>query len=101
LAFGLRYHSDVRDIDIPKLNETLKKRIKKAIEERLSIVPHQYGEPLRKTLKGYWKLRVGDYRVVYKVEENEVWILTIINQKTFTKRLLKGFDAKKLLPGML
>ncbi len=88
MTFELRYHPDVRDVDIPKLNETLKKRIKKAIEERLSISPHQYGEPLRKTLKGYWKLRVGDYRVVYKVEGNEVWIFAIINRKDVYKKII-------------
>jgi len=89
LIFELRYHPDVRNVDIPKLNETLKKRIKKAIEERLSISPHQYGEPLRKTLKGYWKLRAGDYRVVYKVVGNEVWILAIINRKDVYKKIAK------------
>ena len=89
MPFELRYHPDVRDVDIPRLNETLKKRIKRAIEERLSISPHQYGEPLRKTLKGYWKLRVGDYTVVYKVEGNEVWILAIINRKDVYKKIIK------------
>ena len=89
MTFELRYHPDVRDIDIPKLNETLKKRIKKAIEERLSISPHQYGEPLRKTLKGYWKLRIGDYRVVYKVERNEVWIFAIIHRKDVYAKVIK------------
>ena len=89
MTFELRYHPDVRDVDIPQLNETLKKRIKKAIEERLSIFPDQYGEPLRKTLKGYWKLRVGDYRVVYKVEGNEVWIFAIINRKDVYKMIAK------------
>ena len=89
MPFELRYHPDVRDVDIPKLNETLKKRIKKAIEERLSISPHQYGEPLRKTLKGYWKLRVGDYRVVYKVKGNEVWIFAIINRKDVYTKIIK------------
>ena len=89
MTFALRYHPDVRDVDIPQLNETLKKRIKKAIEERLSLSPHQYGEPLRKTLRGYWKLRVGDYRVVYKVKGNEVWILAIINRKDIYKKIIK------------
>ncbi len=32
-------------------------------------------------MKGYWKLRVGDYRVVYKVSGNNVLILAIINRK--------------------
>jgi mRNA interferase RelE/StbE len=89
LVFELRYHPDVRDVDIPRINETLKRRIKKAIEERLSTAPHQYGEPLRKTLKGYWKLRVGDYRVVYKVVGNEVWILAIINRKDVYTKVIK------------
>ena len=89
MNFELRYHPDVRDVDIPKLNKTLKKPIKKSIEERLSVSPHQYGEPLRKTLKGYWKLRVGDYRVVYKVEGNEVWILAIINRKDVYTKAIK------------
>ena len=89
MTFELRYHPDVRDVGIPQLNETLKKRIKNAIEERLSISPHQYGEPLRKTLKGYWKLRVGDYRVVYRVVRNEVWIFAIINRKDVYKKIIK------------
>jgi mRNA interferase RelE/StbE len=89
LSYELRYHPDVRDIDIPLLNETLKKRIKKAIEDRLMIAPHQYGEPLRKTLKGYWKLRVGDYRVVFKVVGQEVLVMGIINRKDVYDRILK------------
>jgi mRNA interferase RelE/StbE len=89
LPYALRYHPDVRDVDIPQLNQTLRNRIKKAIEQRLSISPHLYGEPLRKTLKGYWKLRVGDYRVVFKIENNEVWIFAIINRKDVYKRIYK------------
>lgn len=89
MPFELRYHPDVRDVDIPQLNQTLRNRIKKAVEQRLSISPHQYGEPLKKTLKGYWKLRVGDYRVVYKIETNEVFILAIINRKDVYKKAFK------------
>ncbi|MFZ5997614.1 MAG: type II toxin-antitoxin system RelE family toxin [Nitrospirota bacterium] len=89
MPYELRYHPDVRDIDIPQLNETLKKRIKKAIEQRLTLSPHQYGEPLRKTLKGYWKLRVGDYRVVFRVGKNEVWIFAIVNRKDVYTKIFK------------
>lgn len=89
MHFEIRYHPDVKTIDIPALNETLRKRIKNAIESRLMIAPHQYGEPLRKTLKGYWKLRIGDYRVVFKVVGNEVWIFGIIHRKEVYKRIGK------------
>ena len=81
MPFELKYHPDVKDIDLPSLNKKLKIRIKKAIETRLMNEPQRYGEPLRKTLKGYWKLRVGDYRVVFKVVKNQVWILGIIHRK--------------------
>lgn len=89
MLYEVRYHHEVKAVDIPLLNVTLKKRIRKAIEERLMTAPNQYGEPLRKSLKGYWKLRVGDYRVVFKVVGNEVWILGIINRKDVYDMILK------------
>ncbi len=81
MAFELKYHPDVKSVDLPLLDAKFKTRIKNAIETRLAIAPHLYGEPLRKTLRGYWKLRVGDYRVVFKVVNEEVWILGIIHRK--------------------
>lgn len=79
--FELRYHPDVKAIDIPQLDAKMKTRIKHAIETRLTTEPQQYGAPLRKTLHGYWKLRVGDYRVVFKIAGSEVRILGIIHRK--------------------
>lgn len=87
MPFVLRYHPDVRDVDIPALNANVQARIKRAIETRLAAAPHQYGEPLRKTLKGYWKLRVGDYRVVFKIAGNEVWILGIMDRKEVYEKI--------------
>lgn len=92
MAFKLKYHPDIRAVDIPLIDLRTKKRIKKAIETRLMTAPHQYGEPLRKTLKGYWKLRVGDYRVVFKIVEREVWILGIIHRKNVYERVKKRTD---------
>ncbi|MEE9604312.1 MAG: type II toxin-antitoxin system RelE/ParE family toxin [Candidatus Scalindua sp.] len=89
MSFELKYHPDVRAVDIPLINSKLRRRIKKAIETRLIIAPHQYGEPLRKTLKGYWKLRVGDYRVVFKIVESEVWVLGIIHRKDVYGKIKK------------
>jgi len=81
MPFELKYHPDVKSADIPLLDARLRNRIKTAIETRLATAPHLYGEPLRKTLRGYWKLRVGDYRVVFKITGEEVWILGIIHRK--------------------
>ena len=89
MPFQLRYHPDVKTIDIPHLDAKLRTRIKNAIERRLSIAPHLYGEPLRKTLRGYWKLRGGDYRVVFKIADEEVWILGIIHRKKVYEEIKK------------
>ncbi len=82
MPFTLRYHLAVRVEDLPLIDRKTKDRIRKAIEERLQTAPQKYGKPLRKSLKGYWKLRVGDYRVVFKVIEAEVWILGIKHRKS-------------------
>jgi len=89
MSFTLRYHPAVRSDDLPLIDRKMKDRIRKAIEERLQTLPHEYGEPLRKTLKGYWKLRVGDYRVVFKIMKSEVWILDIRHRKEIYKDIDK------------
>ena len=89
MPFELRYHPDVRDKDLPSINKKLKIRIKKAIETRLMTEPQRYGEPLRKTLRGYWKLRVGDYRLVFKIVKKEIWILGIIHRKKVYEHISK------------
>ncbi len=89
MPFEVTYHPDVKTIDLPLLDAKMKNRIKTAIETRLVTAPHQYGEPLRKTLKGYWKLRVGDYRLVFKIAENEIWILGIIHRKKVYEQIEK------------
>ncbi len=91
MPFQLRYHPDVKTVDIPLLDARLRARIKKDIEDRLTTQPHLYGEPLRKTLRGYWKLRVGDYRVVFKIVGEEVWILGIIHRKKVYEEIKKRF----------
>jgi len=82
MPFTLHYHPAVSIEDLPLIDRKSKDRIRKAIEERLQTAPQEYGRPLRKSLKGYWKLRVGDYRVVFKVTESEVWILGIKHRKS-------------------
>jgi len=89
VPFQLRYHPDVKSVDIPLQDVKFRLRIKNAIESRLIAAPHLYGEPLRKTLRGYWKLRVGDYRVVFKIVDKEVWVLGIIHRKKVYKEIEK------------
>ncbi len=89
MPYTLVYHPDVRSEDIPSINRDLRNRIARAIESRLTTEPERYGEPLRGTLKGYWRLRVGDYRVVFKVVRNEIWILAIIHRREVYERIAR------------
>ena len=81
MNYNLIYHHDVKKVDLPRIDARNKSMIKRAIEERLTTSPEVYGKPLRRSLKGYWKLRVGDYRVVYKISGSDLRILAIIDRK--------------------
>ncbi len=77
IKYEIRYHEAAVKEDIPRLSSERKKRIKTAIEVRLSSLPDLYGKPLRRSLKGYRKLRVGDYRVIFRIEGKTVKIFII------------------------
>lgn len=75
--FSVVYHHLVVRDDIPKLPTIWKEKARRAIEERLTTHPDLYGKPLRRSLKGYRKLRVGDWRVIFKIQKNTVKVFII------------------------
>ena len=81
MAYKIHFEKHVVEEDLDELNNDVRQRILTAIGSRLTISPEQYGVPLRKTLKQYWKLRVGDYRVVFKLVKSEVHIIAIVHRK--------------------
>lgn len=85
-SFEVVYHPDVVRNDLPRITSSVKERIRKSIETKLTIAPQEFGEPLRRTLKGYWKLRVGDYRVVYKIENRTVIVFRIGHRREIYDR---------------
>jgi len=80
LTYEIKYHPAVKE-DLNKLDNTSKLRIKRAIEARLAVEPIKWGEPLKGSLKGFQKLRIGDYRVVYKNVGKKILILGIRHRK--------------------
>jgi mRNA interferase RelE/StbE len=94
MAYRLFYHPEVKTKDIPRLNRDVATRIQRAIENRLALEPQRYGAPLRRTLKGYWKLRVGDYRVVFRIVKNEVWISAIMHRRDVYQRIEARLSAQ-------
>lgn len=87
MSYKIRYHPDVRDKDLSKINRNIQKRIKAAIEKRLLVAPERYSEPLRRTLKGYRKLRAGDYRIILKLHDEDILILGICHRKDVYERM--------------
>lgn len=72
-------------------NPTVFARIKKAID-RLAQDPQKTGAKLTDPLSKYWRVRVGDYRIVYMIE-NEIVTVTVIyagHRKEVYKKL-RGF----------
>lgn len=79
--YRLEYLAEVVATDIPNLPKTIRHIIKRALEERLMVDPIGFGKPLRYSLKGHRRLRVGDYRIVYRIENNIVLIVAIKHRK--------------------
>ncbi|MGD8777301.1 MAG: type II toxin-antitoxin system RelE/ParE family toxin [Syntrophobacterales bacterium] len=89
MTFRLTYHPDVKKVDLPKIDMKNRAMIKRALEERLTTQPELYGKPLQRTLKGYWKMRVGDYRIVFKISETDVLVLGIIHRRDVYQKIRK------------
>ena len=88
MPYTILYHPEVEK-DIEVLEKKQRKIIADAIKTRLAHEPEKYGKPLRGSLKGYWKLRVGDIRVVFKIVKNEVQVLGIIHRKIVYEKIVK------------
>jgi mRNA interferase RelE/StbE len=76
IRYIIEYDIDIEEKlrDLPK---SIREIIRKAIEKKLTIDPVTFGKPLRYSLKGYRRLRVGDYRVIYKIIEDKVIVFIV------------------------
>ena len=68
MTYRIDYLESVVEKDIPELSKTAKQQILRAIEQKLTVHPVEFGKPLRYSLKGARRLRVGDYHVIYRIE---------------------------------
>jgi mRNA interferase RelE/StbE len=83
----LRYHPKVVKEDIPRLDGANRRRIKNAIEKKLTLAPEQFAKPLAYTRASLWSLRVGSWRVIFALREDRVWILKIGHRRDVYDRL--------------
>jgi mRNA interferase RelE/StbE len=74
--YAMRYDKRVMQ-DLERIDDTVRKKIRSAIEKKLTSQPEIFGKPLRQSLVGFRVLRVGDYRVVFIIKGKEVLVLLI------------------------
>lgn len=77
----IKYHPRVKSDDITRLSSNITARIENSIKNRLMVNPIKYGFYLRGSLRGYRKLRVGDWRIIYRIIDKEIRIIAIGNRK--------------------
>ena len=81
MTYRIEYLESVVDEDIPKLTKSVRKQVKSAIEKKLASHPVEFGKPLRFSLKGARRLRVGDWRVIYKIEPPNLVLVVKIGHR--------------------
>ena len=69
------FYLDSVEKDFEKLDKPAIKRILNKIENHLAKDPKGLGKMLTGQFKDFWRYRVGDYRVIYKVAEREILII--------------------------
>ena len=87
MTFEIQYADSAKQ-DRPKLQKTIKEQIKRAIEKKLTTFPEIFGKPLRNSLQGYRRIRVGDYRVIFRIEKNIVKIFKIEHRSIVYRDLI-------------
>ncbi len=66
--------------DLHRLDRTAAQRLLRFLDERIRYGndPHAIGEALRGERRGaYWKYRVGDYRLICRIEDARV-VVTVV-----------------------
>lgn len=77
MTYKILYDLGSKKKDFEKIPSAIREIIRKAIEKKLTVDPIGFGKPLRYSLKGHRRLRVGDYRVIYKVDEDTIIVIIV------------------------
>ena len=89
LGYNITFEEPAKK-QLKKLPKNVAARILDYLEDVAKLDnPKQRGEALAANLAGFWRYRVGDYRVICKIE-NEVMIIKVSRggvTSTFPKRL--------------
>jgi mRNA interferase RelE/StbE len=79
LAWRIEFNPQTEK-DFKELNQSERKRIFNFLKERVALLedPRNIGEALSgKELGHFWKYRVGDYRLICEIRDQEIVILVV------------------------
>lgn len=71
--------------DIERLERSIKERIGRTLL-RYSEDPLRYAEKLSNPILGEYRFRIGEYRVIFDIEGNEIVVLRVGHRKEIYKR---------------
>ena len=65
--------------DLRKLGAVPQQAILRYLRQRIATAedPRRFGRPLTGDLKGIWRYRVGDYRIVAAIEDDRFVVLVV------------------------
>jgi mRNA interferase RelE/StbE len=65
--------------ELRKLDLKIQHDILRYLRERITgpADPRQFGKPLRMNLAGLWRYRIGDYRLICRIEEYRLVVLVL------------------------
>lgn len=75
--WAIKFHPLVLREDFKKVDSENQRQILRQIVKKLSINPEAYGKALSGELRGYWRLRIGDFRVIYRILKDKVEVLVV------------------------
>ena len=78
MKYKLMY-SEKAQKQLNRLDYSIKSKIWKYIDQNLFNTdnPKKFGKALRYNLKGFWRYRVENYRIIAKIEEDKLVILIV------------------------
>ena len=80
-SYTIHYHRLVVEKDLRTIDTSVWESIRDTAHEKLSRYPEQFGKPLKNVLRGLRVLRAGDWRIVFRIEENEILIGTVRHRR--------------------
>ena len=65
--------------DFAKLDKSVQRKIFQYLNVRVAGAPDPkaFGKPLTHNLTGLWRYRVGDYRILCKIEDDTLTVLVV------------------------